>query len=134
VQSLEPGRKAFGVSVHRSLSCKLVREARMKAVETHATSDPVKAGMSVKAAKNRDQLRTGLLSRVCTESWAAPMTMISKSRKWSDPHPISGAGKSSECASPRVVPTNSEHRLFFPLITQVTTSRWEKADSLAATR
>jgi hypothetical protein len=77
VQSLEPGRKAFGVSVHRQLSCKPVREARMKAVETHATSDPVKASMSVKAAKHRDQLRTGLLSRVCTEKWAAPMTMIS---------------------------------------------------------
>jgi hypothetical protein len=43
VQSLESGRRAFGVSVHRQLSCKLVREARMKAVETHATSEPVKA-------------------------------------------------------------------------------------------
>lgn len=43
VQSLESGRRAFGVSVYRQLSCKLVREARMKAVETHATSEPVKA-------------------------------------------------------------------------------------------
>jgi hypothetical protein len=134
VQSLEPGRKAFGVSVHRQLSCKPVREARTKAAETHATSDPAKASMGVKAARNRDQLHTDLLSRVCTEIWAASMTMISKSRKWADPRPISGAGKSSECARPRVVPINSDHRLFFPLRTQVTTSRWEKADSLAAAR
>lgn len=55
----------------------------MKAVETHATSE----------------LASFLDS--APENWAVPMTMISKSRKWSDPWPISGAGKSSECASPR---------------------------------
>lgn len=52
-------------------------EARIEAVETHATSVPV----NVKAAKDRDQLvplpdsATAVLYGAYTETWAAPVTM-----------------------------------------------------------